>query len=219
MTAWTDYVAATGQLDTVRQDAAAAVATQERSVAAARTELAGVRQRALLQRSRLTDLAGRYANLVPVVDPLPDDRAVAAGLLPSPVADPTPGVSAALKAAWATLDAADVTLSAVADGGSRAGLLPDWPPAARNAIPYLWYSMLAIIALIIINAFAGNSPNAGVVALFFDFTVPVGAFVLGLVSVGLVFGPGPDGRKRRGAGIGALICCVPLLIGVMLSVF
>jgi hypothetical protein len=219
MTAWTDYVAAAAQLDAVRRDAAAAVAAQERSVAAARTELAGVRQRAALQQSRLTDLAGRYAGVVPVVDPLPADRTVAAGLVPATGADPTPGASAALKGAWATLDAADVTLTTVADGGSRAGLLPDWPPAARNAIPYLWYSMLAIIALIIINAFAGDSQNAGVVALFFDLVVPVGAFVLGLLSVGLLFGPGPDGRKRRGAGVGALICCVPLLIGVLLSVF
>lgn len=64
-----------------------------------------------------------------------------------------------------------------------------------------------------------DPPWASGVALIFDLIVPAGAYLLGLLTVGLVFGPGRDGRKRRGVFIGAAICAVPLLLGLVLSVF
>ena len=69
-----------------------------------------------------------------------------------------------------------------------------------------------------INEFAGDSTGAATFALLFDLVVPFGAYLLGLVSIGMLFGPGPDGRKRRGVSLGAAICVVPLVIGLALSI-
>jgi hypothetical protein len=218
VTAWDEYVGAAVELDTVRRNAAAAVASQERAAQAARTELAGVRQRIALQRARIVDVANRAGRTPPDVEPLPADRLDAATLVPSSVMDPTPGVSAALKSAWAVLDTADRTLAIAADA-PPGGLLADWPPVARNALPYAWYALLAVIALVFINAFAGTSPSARVVALGFDVAVPFGAFLLGVASIGLLYTPDRHGRKPRNAALGLLICAIPLVVGVALSVF
>jgi hypothetical protein len=217
MTGWDDYVAAVGELDTVRRSAAAAVASQERAAQAARTELTGVRQRVALQRARIVDVAGRAGRPEPVVDPQAPDRAAAAPLVPASVMDPTPGVSAALKGAVATLDAADTALVIATEAPTGGGLLADWPPVARNALPYAWYALLAVIALVFINSFA-TTPSGRVLALGFDLFVPIGALLLGIVSIGLLFAPDRTGRKPRSIGIGLLICAIPLVIGVGMSV-
>jgi hypothetical protein len=217
VTAWDDYVAAIGELDTVRRNAAAAVASQEHAAQAARVELTGVRQRIGLQRARIADVASRAGRPTPELAPQPSDRGAAAALMPVSVMDPTPGVSAALRGGVATLDAADAALEIAADGPSGAGLLADWPPAARNALPYGWYALLAIVALVFINDFAGT-PGARVVALGFDLAVPFGAFLLSVVSIGLLYPPDSTGRKRRSLLLGVLICAIPLLVGLALSV-
>jgi hypothetical protein len=219
MTAWDEYVAAVTELDTVRRDAATAVAGQESAVRDARAELARVRARVGLQRTRLGAVSESLGRPVPVLDPEPADRAAAVHLVPPSVMDPTPAVSAALKGAWAGLDAADATVTIAAEAPSGDGFLASWPPPARNALPYAWYALLALIALVIVNGFAGSSPSAAVVALGFDLVVPAGAFLLGALSIGLLYGQTRDGRSRRSVVLGVMICVIPMLIGIALSVF
>lgn len=218
MTRWDDYVSEIRQLDAVRRDAAAAVARQQDAASSAQQELGGVRQRIALQRSRLTDVAGRLTRTPPAVDPLPVELSAASTLVEMATADPTPGINAALKGARAILDAADATLSVVANAPTRSGPLPGWPPTARNALVYGWYALLAVIALVTIRSFAGDSPEAGVVLLGFTLVVPVSAWLLAWLSIGLLFGPASSGRKPRSSLLGAAICFVSMFIGLILSV-
>jgi hypothetical protein len=215
---WTAYVGAIGELDVARRNAAAAVASQEEAARAARAELAGVRQRIALQRARIVDVANRAGRSAPDLTPQPTDQSTAALLIPVSVMDPTPGVTAALRGAVATLDAADTALTDAADAPSGSGLLAGWAPSARNAIPYAWYALLALVALVFINAYAGDSPSAQFVAFGFDLAVPFGAFLLGVLSIGLLFARDRDGRKPRSIALGVLICAVPLLVGLALTV-
>ena len=60
--------------------------------------------------------------------------------------------------------------------------------------------MLAPIALVVINGVAGRPPGPASSRSSFDLIVPAGASLLGLISVGLVFGAGRDGRKPAQAG-------------------
>jgi hypothetical protein len=218
VTAWDDYLSTIGELDVVRRNAAAAVASQEQAAQAARVELVTVRQRIVLQRTRLSDVARRAGRPAPDVMPHAGDQATAATLVSAAVMDPTPGASAALKGAWATLDAADATLTLAAETPAGAGLLPSWPTTGRNVLPYAWYALLALIALVFINAFAGASPSARFVAFLFDLAVPFGAFLLGVASISLLFAPDRNGRKPKSMLLGVVICAIPLVIGVGLSV-
>jgi hypothetical protein len=218
LTAWDEYVGAIAELDVARRNAAAAVASQEQAASTARTELAAVRQRIALQRARIVDIANRAGRPAPEVQPQPADKSAAAVLVPASVMDPTPGVSAALRGAVAALDAADATIAVAAEAPSGGGLLSNWAPVARNAVPYGWYALLAVIALVFINAFVGSSPSAQVVAFGFDLAVPFGAFLLAVVSISLLFGPDRTGRKQRSIALGLLICAVPLVVGLALTV-
>jgi hypothetical protein len=220
---WDDYVSTIGELDAVRREAAATVAAQELAVHAAKTELGGVRHRIALQRSRLTDAAARLARPQPQIEPLDEERGAASAVVASVTSDPTPGINAALQGARATLDAADATLSAAIEQPEQSGPLPTWPPMARNALVYGWYSLLAVVALVAIHGAAGSTPKAGVVVAFLAFVVSIGAWFIGLASVLLLFGRAgggrgaPRARHPRHALLGAAICLVPLLIGLFLS--
>jgi hypothetical protein len=214
---WDDYVAAAGELDVVRRSATAAVASQERAAQATRAELTGARHRIALQRARIVDVASRVRRPMSGLEPQAPDRAAAALLVPAVAMDPTPAVSATLRGALTTLDAADAALTIAADASSGGGLLADWPPVRRNALPYGWYAFVAVVALLFVNAFA-TSPGGRVLALGFDLAVPFGAFLLGVVSIGLLYAPERSGRKPRSIAIGILICAIPLVVGVALSV-
>jgi hypothetical protein len=218
VTTWDDYVAALGELDAVRRNAAAAVASQERAAQSAQAEMIGVRQRITLQRARIADVATRARRPVPELTPQMADRASAAMLVPRSVMDPMPGVSAALTGAVTTLDTADAALSIAADAPAGGGLLASWQPIARNTLVYGWYALLALIALVIINAFAGSAPSARFTALGFDLAVPCGAILLSVISIGLLYPPDRFGRKPRSVAIGLLVCAIPLVIGAALSV-
>jgi hypothetical protein len=235
---WEDYRAAAVQLDEVRREAAAAVAAQQAAAEAAAAELAGVRQRIVLQRIRLTEVATRVARSVPLIEPQETERSAAAAMVASVTSDPTPGINAALQGARATLDAADATLSVAADTPAG-GILSSRSPAVRNGLVYGWYAVLALIALVEINAIAGASPQANLILVLFALLVPAGSWLLGWTSVKLLFGkatkdfggtaiglPGAAPEtgltavltSPSGAVLGALICGVPLAVGVALSV-
>lgn len=214
VTGWEEYLAASRQLDTVRRQATATVAAQQAAATVALEELGGIRQRIALQRSRLTDIAGRLTRTPPPVEPLASERIEATWLITTAVPDPTPEINAALQGVRATLDAADATLSDLATMPPRSGLLPDWSPTARNALAYGGY---AVLWLIFLSFLPGGSPQAKVVETGLAIIVPAGVWALGWVSTGLLFGPDRYGRKPRSAVLGAAICVLSLFAGLMLS--
>jgi hypothetical protein len=222
---WDDYVAAITALDVVRREATTTVAAQEKAAEAARAELAAVRQRIALQRSRLVDVAARYAHTTPLIEPLEEERGTAAGAVASVMSDPTPAINAALQGARATLDAADATLSATMSSPAASGPLPHWPPAVRNGLVYGWYALLALVVLVVVSVLAGDSPAARLLVIFFAIVVPVSALALGWISVKLLFGRGTRRSVVPGVSapssnllLGAAICVWPMVIGIVLSV-
>jgi hypothetical protein len=240
MNRWDEYLAATVRLDHVRRESAATVAAQQAAAGAAAGELTAVRQRIALQRGRLSEIAVGVTRITPAVEPLETERGAAVALLaptasPSEhstrVGDATPDINAALQRARATLDAADATLSAATNAPTQRGLLAGRPPGVRNAIVYGWFALLALVAVIEINEIAGSSLQAGVVIALFALIVPAGAWVLGWVSLRLLFGrvgtteTSTAGRRLADASyrpsggvVGALLCAVPLIVGLILSV-
>ncbi|HKD96268.1 MAG TPA: hypothetical protein VKB69_01580 [Micromonosporaceae bacterium] len=230
MTAWDEYLAAVAQLDDVRRQAEASAETQRVAVRAATDELATVRTRIALQRGRLTEIAVQTRQRPPGVDPLPAERVAAAAVVEPATSDPTPGVGVAIQGIRATLDAADATLSAASVGEGRRVPLSGWPPRARNAVIYGWHALLALIAVLEIAAILGASPQAKLLLAGFALIGPAGAWLLGWITVRVLFGgggrprgrhwgpPAADGSGPRGGLLGAAICAVPLVVGMFLSV-
>jgi hypothetical protein len=144
----------------------------------------------------------------------------------APAIDAAVTLGSALQSARGALDAADATLSTIANGPNQRGLLAGQPPGVRNAIVYGWFALLALVAVIEINAIAGPSVPAGVIIAVFSVIVPALAWVLGWICLRLLFGrtgslPVNRGRhfadRPSGGVVGALLCAVPLVIGLILS--
>jgi hypothetical protein len=231
MTPWDEYVATVVQLDGVRREADTSAEAQRTAVRAASEELATVRARIALQRGRLTDIAALARQPSPAIEPLPTEREAAAAVVAPATSDPTPGVGVAIQGIRATLDAADATLSAVAAGGDGRAFLPGWPPAARYALVYGWHALLALVAVIEIANIVGTSPQAQLLVAACAVAVPAGAWLLGWITVRVLFGAGdqasgrhrgpPPGARARGSNggiLGAAICAVPVLVGMFMSV-
>jgi hypothetical protein len=147
------------------------------------------------------------------------------------VADATADITVALQRVRATLDAADATLSMATSGPAQRGLLAGRPPGVRNAIVYGWFALLALVAIIEINSIVGDSLQASVVIAVFALLVPAGAWLLGWVTLRLLFGRtgamemslvarrlGDTAYRPSGGVVGALLCAVPLIVGLILSV-
>ena len=130
--------------------------------------------------------------------------------------DPTPGVRAALTAARAALEASDATITIAAEAPSGGGLLPSWLPARRNASRMRGMRCSPRSRCCSSTVPPAERGCAGV-EVAFDLAVPAGAFLLALASISLLFGPDRDGRKPKNLPLGLLICAVPLVLGVALS--
>lgn len=221
MTAWEEYLAAAGALDGERRNEAAAIVAQEAAAAAAAEELAGTRRRVAAQAVRLVEISDKLAIAAPQLTPTAGDRSAAIETLKaadsSASADPSAGISAALRGATATLDAADATLFSAVNPGSTDGLLPTWPPLLRNGIVYFWFAALSLVAIAEITKVAGPSARANVLDLVFAVVVPTCAWLVAWMSVGIMFGADVDGRRHRSPWFGALLCVVPLVVGLALA--
>ena len=200
MTAWNDYLAAIGQLDDVRRDAAAAVAEQERAVQAAQAELAGVRHRIVMQRERIAGVATRAGRPLPVVEPHELDRRAAAMLVRTGVVDPD--ARHQRRAAGRVGHAGRGRRHADRSCPNRRPRPGCWPTGRRwfaTALPYIWYALLAIDRARVHQRLRRRlDPRQLTSRSYSIWWCPFGAYLLGLISVGMLFGPGPDGRKRRG---------------------
>ncbi|SCG76055.1 hypothetical protein [Micromonospora humi] len=205
--AWAEYVAAARQLDGVRRSAATAAGEQARSVAAARAELTGVRERLASQQSRLRDLGVPAISLVPTP---PEVTEAARSMAGGPSA-----VLAALRSAGGWADAADDTLSA--RGLPR---LARWPSRPRNLLVYGPVALVVPLLQLILHAVAGPGPVT-VLALLVGLPLPAVSFMLGWLAVGRVFRPRPTDRVDRTPRFGALVCLVPAVLtaaGLLLAV-
>ncbi|QLQ38312.1 hypothetical protein [Micromonospora robiginosa] len=196
--AWAEYVAAARQLDGVRRAAATAAGEQARSVAAAREELTGVRERLAAQQSRLRELGVPAISLVPTP---PEVSEAARSMAGGPSA-----VLAALRAAGGWADAADGSLSA--RGLPR---LARWPSRPRNLLVYGPVALVVPLLQLVLYAVAGPGPVT-VLALLVGLPLPAVSFMLGWLAVGRIFRPRPSDRVDRTPRFGALVCLVPAVL-------
>jgi hypothetical protein len=196
---WADYLAAAQRLDAVRRTASAATTEHAAAVQAAQQELAGVRARLAPQRARLIRDFG-----VPETDltPQPADEALA---LPAVAGGPA-AVLAALQQVRQTADAAD---AAMLGSGGRAA----WRPWARNLLIYGPFAAAVLIVQIVLYlvAPAGSVPTY---ALLCGLSMPLLAFGLGWVTIGFVYGGGPE-KVDRTPLIGVITCLMPVLLTCM----
>ena len=196
---WADYLAAAQRLDAVRRAASAATTEHAAAVQAAQQELAGVRARLAPQRARLIRDFG-----VPEIDltPQPADEALA---LPAVAGGPA-AVLAALQQVRQTADAAD---AAMLGSVGRAA----WRPWARNLLIYGPFAAAVLIVQIVLYlvAPAGSVPTY---ALLCGLSMPLLAFGLGWVTIGFVYGGGPE-KVDRTPLIGVITCLMPVLLTCM----
>ncbi|MFI5493337.1 hypothetical protein [Actinoplanes sp. NPDC051859] len=197
--AWDDYLAAAQRLDAVRRAASAAAGEQAVTAQAAQQELLAVRARLAPQRSRLAqDFGVPEARLIPLQA---EQAAAAQAVSGGPAA-----VLAALRQARATADAAD------------AGMLGPGPgeplrPWARNLLVYGPFAAAVLIVQIILYlvAPAGSLPTY---ALLCGLSLPLLAYALGWLTIGFVYGGGPE-RVDRTPVVGAVTCLTPVLLTCM----
>ncbi|MEV8509522.1 hypothetical protein AB0368_32495 [Actinoplanes sp. NPDC051475] len=195
---WDDYLAAAQQLDAVRRAASAAAGEQAVTLQAAQQELAAVRARLAPQRSRLvSDLGVPETQLIPQ----PPEQALAA----QAVAGGPAAVLAALRQARATADAADAGML----GAGTAPLRP-W---ARNLLVYGPFAAAVLIVQIVLYLVApsGSLPTY---ALLCGLSLPLLAYGLGWLTIGFVYGGGPE-KVDRTPIVGAVACLTPVLLTCM----
>jgi hypothetical protein len=188
---WQEYLDAAHQLDSVRRDAATAVAAEQQALRTAREELPGVRARLGLQQQRLTELAlqtGSHLDLTPTVaDAEAAEQVVAGG--------PT-AVLAALRQVRSTVDSADAGLA------QRPIRMPS--SVRRNLIVYGAISAAALILHISFMTLIAERTKplyAGCTA----FLLTLVGFGIGWVVTGIV-------SRSRTAALGLIICALPLII-------
>lgn len=214
---WDDYLAALADLEGIRRDAATAVGAQESAAEAARAELAVVRGRIALQRTRLADTATRAGRPVPTFEPGAAEHAEARALVSAaPDTDVVAMVGAAIADARASLDAADAALTTATDRPSARGVFNRWPVGLRLAAPYVWYALLATVVVVMVDT-VFRDPVGWWIRLFFALAAPTIAFALGLASSALLYGRRGDEQARRAYRLGVVICAVPLFIGLVFT--
>lgn len=196
---WAEYLAAAQRLDAVRRAASAAVGQQQAAVTAARQELDAVRARLAPQAARMVrDFGVPEGELIPrPAEMEAAAQAVAAG----PAA-----ALAALQQARLTADAADNTII----GPGVRGPLRPW---ARNLLVYGPFAAAVLIVQIVLYLVApqGSVPTY---ALLCGLSMPVLAFGLGWVTIGFVYGGGPEPVDRTPI-LGAVTCLTPVLLTCM----
>jgi len=211
MTAWEEYVAAARRLDAVRRAAAASAAEEAATAQSAREELAVVRTRLTAQRGRLAEVAGQAGLRPPDVaaEPAQVDTATAA-LKESGAANIPAATLGALHQARSHLDAADAELTATEQARSVWAQIRGWPPAVRNLLVYGPLALGVLILQLGLFAAASGMPQR-VWPMLCGFVLPVLAFGVGWLTIGLLFSGGP-GRVERTPTVGAVVCLAPLLL-------
>lgn len=196
--AWSAYLTAAQRLDAVRRADSSTVAEQAQNLQAARAELAGVRARLAPQRARLSDLGVPDGELTPTAADLAAAASTMAG-------DPA-AVLSALHGARATADAADAVTVAGAPG-ARLGSGP-W---LRNLLVYGPFATVVLVVQIVLYLVAGEGALP-TYALLCGLTMPVIAFGLGWLTIGLVFPASGNARVDRTPLLGIAVCLAPIVL-------
>jgi hypothetical protein len=198
---WADYLDAAQRLDAIRRAATAASNEQATTRQAAEQELVAVRARLAPQRARLMQDFGVPEN---DLTPQPAERAAAT----QTVSGGPINVLAALRQARGTADAADATML-----GRGPGLMPALRPWARNLLVYGPFAAAVLIVQIVLYLVApsGSLPTY---ALLCGLSMPLLAFGLGWVTIGFVYGGGPEPVDRTPL-IGVITCLTPVLLTCM----
>lgn len=207
MTAWDDYLAAAQRLDSVRRQAAAAAEEQSTVRRTAREELDAVGRRVALQQARLAEVAGRYGVRLP--DLAPDQAELTAAL---PLGAGPTEVVAALGHARSVLDSADAEIAAIDSPGVRAARLAGRPATVRNLVVYGAFALLVLVLQGVLFVIASDE-SLPLLAPVCGLVLPLLAFGLGWLTVGLVYPPAAGGPVDRTPLLGALVCLVaPVLL-------
>jgi len=201
VTAWDEYCAGAQRLDEIRRGAATAAGEQARAVRAAREELGAVRARLVPQQSRLREAGVPDDELMPTpADTAMAEQAVGGG----PVQ-----VLAALRQARMTADGADAALlGAGVGGGAGKGLRT---AALRNLLVYGPFALTVLVVQIVL-LFVSSGSAGGAYALGCGVLLPVTAFGLGWLGVGIAFPAAPGERVDRTPLFGAVVCLVPAVL-------
>ena len=209
MTAWDDYCAAARRLDAIRRGAATAAGAQAQAVRAARDELAAVRARLVPQQSRLRESGVPDSELWPTpADAVAAEQAVAGG---------PRHVLAALRQARAIADSADAALLTrmgprPLGGGVRR------TASLRNLLVYGPFGAVVLVVEVVLYLAAGGHGRS-VYALGCGLVMPVAAFLLGWVGVGIAFPAAPGAKVDRTPAFGAVVCLAPaVLAGVLIGI-
>jgi len=204
VTAWDEYCAGAQRLDAIRRGAATAAGEQARAVRAAREELGAVRARLVPQQSRLREAGVPDDELMPTpADTAHAEQAVVGG----PVQ-----VLAALRQARMTADGADAALLGAGVGGRGGGAGQGPRPAAlRNLLVYGPFALTVLVVQIVLLFVSTGSAGAAY-ALGCGVLLPVAAFALGWLGVGIAFPAAPGERVDRTPLFGALVCLVPAVL-------
>jgi len=179
------------RLDTVRRDAAAAVAAEQAALRTAREELPPIRARLALQQQRVTEMAAQAGRLVPALAPAGADTAAA----DRAVAGGPAVILAALRQARSTVDVADAALAQA----------PTAPPSAvfRNLTVYGGLAAAAVIAQVVFVLLVSERTRP-LYAGCTGFLLALLSFGVGWIVTGVI-------SRSRTAALGLVVCALPLM--------
>jgi len=190
--AWQEYLEAAERLDTVRREAAAAVAAEQAALRTAREELPPIRARLALQQQRVAEMAAQAGRPAPPLTPAGADTASA----DRAVAGGPAVVLAALRQARSTVDVADAALAQA----------PTAPPSAvtRNLTVYGGLAAAALVAQIAFVLLVSERTRP-LYAGCTGFLLALLSFGVGWIATGVI-------SRTRTAALGLAICALPLIV-------
>lgn len=202
--AWQGYQAAARRLDSVRREGASALAEQQAVAQAARTELKYVRERLALQQREWPAAGVAPQELIPAPPAVPADGTgvPADGTLGVPLDSPE-RVLDTLRRTRSIVDEADaLVLGRPAPASGLAGL----PPNLRNLFVYAPFAFLAVAIQYVLS----TSENG--FFLLIGLALPAVAFVLGFLTIGLIFPPAEGTKVDRTPVLGAGVCLASVVM-------
>lgn len=213
--AWADYVSATQRLGELRRRERERTGGRERSVAAARKEVAALSDQLVEQQADLTRLAQQLRLPTPSFGPA--GRSEVTGNAALGVSMP---VEDRLERARQCLHDANVAADTADDLGDQPALLPTLRPRARNAVIYAAASGLGLLAQIVMIGLSSQRfvTDKTTVYAWTCCGFPAMAFFLGYLAVGVLGRPRRSTRQvDRTPRMGAVICAASLPVYALVA--
>ncbi|WP_117211347.1 hypothetical protein [Allorhizocola rhizosphaerae] len=198
--AWTEYLAAAHRLDSVRREAASAVAAEAEAVGAARSELPTVQARLAIQAGRLLESALQAGVAPPTLVPSPAEQHIAEHA----VQGGPHVVLTALRQARSEVDVADAALSRLDE--------PEPGQIKRNLLVYGPAGAVATLIQVIF-ALLADPRTREFYAIACGLTMAALLFGVAWLLVSLVFP-----RRPKTPVIGAIACLAPVVFAAFLFI-